>query len=163
MHIESEGDPLKLAQALHDGLALSATPLVAGGAPESTPAIDSAVADLDKAMQAKGKSNGGVVQYSFPRAEPITDSGMPVPPAMGSAIAINFQLAGDNKAAITGDFVLLADEVQPVLRELRANGIEVTALHSHMHTHSRSFISCISGPTTMRRNSPRGFVPRSTR
>jgi hypothetical protein len=60
------------------------------------------------------------------------DGGMVVPPAMGSAIAINFQPIGGGKAAITGDFVLLAKEVNPVLRALRDHGIEVTAIHNHM-------------------------------
>jgi hypothetical protein len=51
---------------------------------------------------------------------------------MGTATAINFQPTGDGRAAITGDFVLVANEVDPVLRVLRTNGIEVTALHNHM-------------------------------
>ena len=51
---------------------------------------------------------------------------------MGTAIAINFQPLGEGKAATTGDFVLTADEVNPVLRALREHGIAVTALHSHM-------------------------------
>lgn len=57
---------------------------------------------------------------------------MSVPPAMGTAIAINFQPTGGGKAAITGDFVVTAEEVNPMIRALRENGIEVTALHSHM-------------------------------
>ena len=64
--------------------------------------------------------------------EPITEDGIPIPPAMGTAIGINFQPTGPGKAAITGDFVMTADEVSPVIKELRASGIEVTALHSHM-------------------------------
>jgi hypothetical protein len=51
---------------------------------------------------------------------------------MGSANAINFQPTGGGKAAITGDFVITGDEVNPMIKALRANGIEVTALHSHM-------------------------------
>jgi hypothetical protein len=51
---------------------------------------------------------------------------------MGLGTAINFQPTGGGKAAITGDFVLLGSEVNPVLRALRQHGIEVTALHSHM-------------------------------
>ena len=51
---------------------------------------------------------------------------------MGLATAINFQPTGDGKAAITGDFVLVGKEVNPVIRALRSNGIEVTAVHSHM-------------------------------
>jgi Domain of Unknown Function (DUF1259) len=62
----------------------------------------------------------------------VSDAGMPMPDAIGSAEAINFQLTGGGKAAIAGDFVLTANEVNPVLRILRDNGIEVTALHIHM-------------------------------
>lgn len=76
--------------------------------------------------------NGGVLQYGIPRKEPVRDAGMIVPTSLGSAIAINFQPTGGGKAAITGDFVLIAAEVNPVLRALRSNGIEVTALHNHM-------------------------------
>jgi hypothetical protein len=57
---------------------------------------------------------------------------MVVPPAMGTAIGINFQPTGGGKAAITGDFVLLGKEVNPVAKALRDHGIEVTALHNHM-------------------------------
>ena len=51
---------------------------------------------------------------------------------LGLATGIGFQPTGNGKAAITGDFVLTADEVNPVIRALRDNGIEVTSLHSHM-------------------------------
>ncbi|MEO8713843.1 MAG: DUF1259 domain-containing protein, partial [Acetobacteraceae bacterium] len=87
---------------------------------------------IDRTLGAKGKMAGGVYQVNVPRAETIHDDGMEVPVAMGSAEAINFQPTGDGKAAIAGDFVLTAGEVNPVLRALRDNGIEVTALHNHM-------------------------------
>jgi hypothetical protein len=51
---------------------------------------------------------------------------------MGMANAVNFETVDENRVATTGDFVLLADEVNPVIRELQAHGIQVTALHSHM-------------------------------
>ena len=72
----------------------------------------------------------------MPRREPVTENGAPIAPAgpMGVATAINFQPTGSGKAAITGDFVLTGDEVNPVIKALRANGIEVTAIHSHMLT-----------------------------
>lgn len=57
---------------------------------------------------------------------------MEIPPSMGTATAINFQPTGGGKAAITGDFVLLAGEVNPVIRALRTHGIEVEAVHNHM-------------------------------
>jgi hypothetical protein len=131
MHVMGHGDPVKLATALHAALAESKTPLSAApaGAP---PPIDLDTAALDQILGAKGTNNGGVYQYGVPRAEPITDNGMPVPPPMGSANAINFQPTGGGKAAITGDFVLVAGEVNPVLKALREHGIEVTAIHNHM-------------------------------
>ena len=58
---------------------------------------------------------------------------------MELATAINFQPTGVARAAITGDFVLLGSEVNPVIATLRANGISVTALHSHMLNASRHF------------------------
>ena len=94
--------------------------------------IDLDTVAIDRTLGRSGKISGGVYQVSIPRAEAITDGGMEVPEPMGSAIAINLQPIGGGKAAITGDFVLTAEEVNPVLRTLRENGIEVTALHNHM-------------------------------
>jgi len=88
--------------------------------------------EIDTALDAKGTINGGVYQFNIPRAEVISEAGMTIPPSLGTAIAINLQPTGAGKAAITGDFVLLGKEVNPVLKALRNNGIEVTALHSHM-------------------------------
>jgi biotin operon repressor len=131
MHVMGHGDPVALATALHAGLALSKTPFEAAPA-ASPPPIDLDVASIDKILGASGKANGGVLQYGIPRAEKIGESGMDVPPALGSAVAINFQPTGSGKAAITGDFVLTAKEVNPVIKALRDHGVEVTALHNHM-------------------------------
>src|SRR3954452_10706385 len=109
MHVSGHGDPVKLATALHDGLAQSKTPMGAA-APAAQAALDFDTAALDAAMGFKGKANGPVFQFSIPRGEPVKDAGMEVPEAMGSAIAINFQSTGGGKVAITGDFVLAADE-----------------------------------------------------
>jgi len=133
MHVQGNGDPVKLAAALHTALAETRTPLSAApAAPTPAPPIDLDTVALDQTLGAKGTNNGGVYQFSIPRAEPIRDNGMDVPPPMGSANAINFQPTGGGKAAITGDFVLIAKEVNPVLRALRDHGIEVTAIHNHM-------------------------------
>ena len=132
MHVGGQGDPVKLAQTLHAGLALSQTPFAAPAAAATPPAIDLDTAAIDAVLRAKGTVNGGVYQFNIPRAEAINGGGMSIPPALGTAIAINFQPTGGGKAAITGDFVLLGKEVNPVLKAMRSNGIEVTALHSHM-------------------------------
>jgi hypothetical protein len=135
MHVEGHGDPVKLAQALRLALEQSKTPVAFQAAPadaeEQGPKLDTAA--LERILGHQGKAaNGGVHQFSIPRAEPIADGGMPVPPSMGTGIAINFQPLDGGKAAVTGDFVLTAEEVNPVLRTLREQGIEVTALHNHM-------------------------------
>src|SRR5499433_3666595 len=131
MHVLGHGDPVKLATALHTALAESKTPLAAAAAAPPPP-IDLDTAALDQTLGAKGTNNGGVYQFGIPRAEPIKEGGMDVPPPMGSANAINFQPTGGGKATITGDFVLIAKEVNPVLAALRDHGIEVTAIHNHM-------------------------------
>ena len=133
MHVLGQGDPVKLAAALHTALAESKTPLSSPAAPAgASPPIDLDTAAIDQILGAKGTNNGGVYQFGIPRAEPVKDNGMAVPPPMGSANAINFQPTRDGKAAITGDFVLIASEVNPVLKALREHGIEVTAIHNHM-------------------------------
>jgi hypothetical protein len=131
MHIGGRGDPVRLAETIHSALALSGTPFIAP-ATGATPSSDLDTAQLESTLGYKGNAAGSVYQFSIPRAELITESGMEVPPSMGTAIAINFQPTGGGNAAITGDFVLLGSEVNPVLRTLRDNGIDVTALHSHM-------------------------------
>lgn len=134
MHVAGQGDPIKLASAIHDALAESKTPLTVAAPASPPPAVDLDTAKLDQIIGAKGQANGGVYQFNVKRRDPITQEGMPLTPvaAMGVAIGINFQPTGEGKAAITGDFVLSGDEVNPVIAALLANGIEVTALHSHM-------------------------------
>ncbi|HEX5084357.1 MAG TPA: DUF1259 domain-containing protein [Blastocatellia bacterium] len=132
MHIGGRGDPVKLAEAISAALNLTKTPppsAPGGGQPQAL-GIDTK--QIEQTLGHSGKVNGGVFQVSVPRTEKITEAGMEVPPSMGVAIAMNFQPTGAGRAAITGDFVLIASEVNPVIRALRANGIEVTALHNHM-------------------------------
>jgi hypothetical protein len=105
-------------------------------APATPPAIDLDTAQLDQIIGVKGQANGGVYQFGVPRRDPITMDGMPITPVgpMGAANAINFQPTGGGKAAITGDFLVTGEEVNPLIRTLRQNGIEVTAIHNHMLT-----------------------------
>jgi Domain of Unknown Function (DUF1259) len=133
MHVGGHGDPVKMAAVIHDALAASQTPLTAAPA-SAPPAIDLDTAKLDQIIGVNGKNNGGVYAFAVPRRDPITEAGMEIAPAapMGLAQGINFQPIGGGKAAITGDFALLGDEVNPVITALLANGIEVTAVHSHM-------------------------------
>ena len=90
------------------------------------------IVPLARALGAAGKVNGGVYQVSVPRHEEITMDGEVILPSMGVSTAINFQSTGRGWAAITGDFVLLSDEVNRIIPILRDNQIAITALHSHM-------------------------------
>ena len=133
MHVGGHGDPEKMAAVIRAALSASQTPF---DAPATTagpaPAVDLDTAKLDQIMGVKGAATGGVYQFAVPRRDPATESGMQVNTPLGGANAVNFQPTGNGKAAITGDFLVTGDEVNPLIRALRAGDIEVTAIHSHM-------------------------------
>jgi len=134
MHYLGHGKAVELAKSLHAALAESKTPLDKP-APPAPPAEPPAfVKTIEDIVGTKGRFAGGVLSFGIPRAAAITDHGMTLTGAQGVAEAINFQEAGAGKVATTGDFVLLAEEVNPVISALEEHGIEVTALHSHMLT-----------------------------
>jgi Domain of Unknown Function (DUF1259) len=137
MHVAGTGDPAQLARNVRAALEETTTPFDVKPPAEAAAASTDADAyfdatKVDSAIGHKGKANGGVYQFSIPRADDIKMDGMAVPGAMGTAIAINFQPTGGGKAAITGDFVALSSELNPLITALRDNGIEVTAIHNHM-------------------------------
>src|SRR5499426_857230 len=133
MHYGGHGDAVRLAKALRQALAASGTPLgatVAAPAAASGPTLDTK--QIEQSLGRQGREIGaGVYQVTVPRSETITEMGQPLLPAMGVTTVINFQPLADGKAAITGDFVLLDKEVNPVARTLRQHGIDVTAIHNH--------------------------------
>jgi hypothetical protein len=133
LHYSGRGEAVALARSLREALSASKTPLgdtaPAGAAPAGGPTIDQKA--IEAALGRSGKVNNGVLQVGVPRAEKITENGMELLPAMGVNTALNFQPTGEGKAAITGDFVLIASEVNPVAKTLREHGIQVTALHNH--------------------------------
>ncbi len=132
VHFTGHGHASKLARTLHEALMLTKTPMERPAAPASTPAvIDLPTADLDRIIGHAGKIAGGTYQFAVARAETIMEHGVEIPPAIMN-IPLNFQPTGNGRAAITGDFVLIASEVNPVIRILRGGGITITALHSHM-------------------------------
>ena len=133
MHYEGHGDAVQLAKALRQALSSSATPLggPATAAPSAAPPIDTK--QIEQTLGRPGRDMGsGVFQVTVPRAEAITENGMPLLPAMGVVTVLNFQAVSDGKAAITGDFVLIDKEVNPVAKTLRQHGIDVTAIHNHV-------------------------------
>ena len=129
LHFSGSGDAQILGEEIKSVIALTGTPLSTPPGTITTPALD--WSKVETLLGTKGKHNGMLLQYSFPRNEKLLESGMEKPPAIGMATAINFQMSG-TQAAITGDFVLLAKEVNPVVKALTENGITVTAIHNHM-------------------------------
>jgi hypothetical protein len=134
MHVNAHGDAVKIAETVRAAVALTKAPAPSPPPAPGTPAptIELDTAAVAKALGHTGRVNGGVYQVNAPRPETIRDGGTNVPGSMGLGTVMNFQPTGGGKAAITGDFVLLAREVNPVIRALRAANIEVTSLHNHM-------------------------------
>jgi Domain of Unknown Function (DUF1259) len=134
MHYIGHGSATQLATSLRAALSVSKTPLEKPAAAAEEPAPPAWVKTVEDAVGRKGTFKGGVLSYGVPRSDAITMAGMTIPPAAGVGEAINFQVADSGNVATTGDFVLTADEVNPVLSELQGRNILVTALHSHMLT-----------------------------
>src|SRR5215475_8422151 len=132
MHYEGHGGAVQLAKALRQALSASGTPLGPAAAPAAAagPALDTK--QIEQTLGRSGRDiGGGVFQVTVPRAEPVTEMGVTLLPAMGVTTVMNFQPTANGKAAITGDFVLVDREVNPVARALQQHGIDVTAIHNH--------------------------------
>jgi hypothetical protein len=140
MHIDGHGEADTLAKGFIEALKATETPLVSNKEKQSTPDLATEKQLLETHLNASAKQNGNVIQFAIQRKETILENGMPVPPAMGLATVINFQQAGKNRLATTGDFALQASEVNPVIETLVQHGFTVTAVHNHMlHESPRLF------------------------
>jgi hypothetical protein len=137
LHFSGEGNPEKLAGAMRAAIALTRTPLETQ-APAVSPATAADWTKVEAILGKTGQKKGNLLQVGFPRKEKIIEKGMEVPSYLGMATGINLQMVG-SKAATTGDFILLADEVNPVVKALVGHGINVTAIHSHMLYESPRF------------------------
>ncbi len=131
VHMGGHGDPVKLAQTVMKAVALTKTPMPPAGGPTDGQDLGFDVVTMEKTMRSQGNVSGGVLHFSVPRAEKLTEEGMDTPPSMGMGTAINFQPAGNGRAVIAGDFAMTGSEVGPVMKILRDNGIDSVALHSH--------------------------------
>ncbi len=134
MHYMGHGPAGQLATSFRAALSVSKTPLERPAAAAEEPTPPAWVKTVEDAVGRKGTFKGGVLSYGLARSDAITMAGMTIPPAAGVGEAINFQAAESGDVATTGDFVLTADEVNPVVSELQGHHIFVTALHSHMLT-----------------------------
>ncbi len=129
LHFSGQGDPMQLAQEL--GAAMQFTtmelqPAAIGRAPRG---IDAA--QIQAIMGEPGYADSGILKFEVPRAETITVNGRPLPQSAGAETEIFFQPTGPGRAAVTGDFCLVDSEVNPVIRALRTNGIDVGPIHNH--------------------------------
>jgi hypothetical protein len=131
VHYWGQGSAVMLAQAVREALGHSATPITPPTAP-ATPPPAPPVDVIEQAICLHGTVANGVLSFAQPRPEAIQMMGVTLPPSMGMATSINFQSTGSGKVAATGDFVMIADEVNKVAKSLRSSDIAITALHNHM-------------------------------
>ncbi|MGY4101883.1 DUF1259 domain-containing protein [Nocardia sp. R16R-3T] len=132
-HIHAMGDPAQLAKGLK--AALDATAIAPAAAPPAQqPPVDIDTAGVDAALGRKGTADGGLYKFTIARADTIVDDAHVVPPTFGDTTGINFQPVGAGKAAINGDFVLTASEVNKVIEALRTGNIAVVEVHNHSLT-----------------------------
>jgi len=130
-HIHAMGDPAQLAAGVK--AALDATAIAPAAAPPpQQPPVDLDTAGIDAALGRKGTQDGGLLKYSIARKDTIVEDGYVLPPSsLNLVTVINFQPVGSGRAAINGDFILTAPEVQKVIQALRAGNIQIVELHNH--------------------------------
>ena len=142
MHIGGHGDPVRLAgsvkevwDAIKAVRAQRPQPATGFGGPVPTPGkIDAAA--ISKAIGHPPEITGDVVKVTIGREGRM--HGRPVGGSMGLTTWAAFT-GSDRLAAVTGDVIMTADEVQPVLRALRQADFHVVALHNHMVGEQRAF------------------------
>jgi hypothetical protein len=136
MHIGGEGSVEQLAKGVRAALDAqravrkkSAQPSVAFGAPPPAPSkIDGT--KLDEVLGIKGTSKDGMYKVVFGR-KTQAECGCTAGKAMGISTWAAFA-GSDADAVVDGDFAVAESELQPVLKALRAGGINIVAIHSHM-------------------------------
>lgn len=133
IHFSGQGDPVKFAKTMNAALALTNTPLTPPQPHQSSSSVE--WSKVESILGWTGQHKGNLLSIAIPRAEAITENGMEIPPSLGVSTALNFQMIG-KVASTTGDFVLIADEVNPVVKALTEHSITVTAIHNHMLSES---------------------------
>ncbi|MBI2884235.1 MAG: DUF1259 domain-containing protein [Candidatus Methylomirabilis oxyfera] len=130
VHFMGHGNEVDMARGLKEALVITGTPLKSS--PASTETKPDMAKQIEEVLGYQGTMKDGVLHVNVPRKDVhVNRKGAEIPGNMGMNIPLNFQIAGD-KAAINGDFMLLAGEVSPVIKVLRENRIEVASLHNHM-------------------------------
>lgn len=132
LHYWALGNPVAIARTMHTALAATHIPLnqkKAGKPPITLPTVA-----LNRIIGAKGDDVNGVLQYHIPVAQKITDTRahITLPYLMEASTLLMFQPLGHGRAAVNGDFVMTADQVNPVIKALRSHGLTIVSLHNHM-------------------------------
>ena len=130
IHFVGRGNEVEMAKGIREALALTKSPLVSTPAsPEAKPEL---AKEIERIIGYEGSMGGGVFHITVPRNDVhVHAMDAAIPGSMGMNTPLNFQFDGKN-AAINGDFMLLPAELNPVIKILRANGIEVASVHNHM-------------------------------
>lgn len=160
-HIAGHGDAADLARAVRSALDATDTPPPASATSGQT-SLDLDTAAIDEALGRSGTIAGGVYKFFIARRDPVTMSGMLIPPSMGLATALNFQPTGNGRAAINGDFVMTAAEVQDVVQALRGGESTSSPYTTTGSTNNHACSTCTSGPRTTPSHSPARYAPRWT-
>lgn len=133
MHVHGHGSPADLARKLKPAIDLIGKPSSQPAA--SAPSAPSAGIDTAKIAQIvgqQGEQTGAVYKITVGRDDlTITEMGAPINARMGLNTWAAFVGSNDH-AAVAGDVAMLANEVTPVLKALRKNGLDVVAIHHHM-------------------------------
>jgi hypothetical protein len=130
IHFVGRGNEVEMAKGIWEALAITKSPLVSTPAsPEAKPEL---AKEIERIIGYEGSMGGGVFHITVPRNDVhVHAMDAAIPGSMGMNTPLNFQFDGKN-AAINGDFMLLPAELNPVIKVLRANGIEVASVHNHM-------------------------------
>lgn len=132
MHVHGHGAPADLARNLKPAIDLIGKGRPAPAAPGAPAASALDSAKLAQIVGQPGEQNGAVYKITIGRSDlKVTEMGAAINARMGLNTWAAF--TGTNeKAAIAGDVAMLESEVTPVLKALRANGLDVVAIHHHM-------------------------------
>ena len=130
IHFVGRGNEVEMAKGIWEALALTKSPLVSTPAsPEAKPEL---AKEIERIIGYEGSMGGGVFHITVSSNDVhVHAMDAAIPGSMGMNTPLNFQFDGKN-AAINGDFMLLPAELNPVIKVLRANGIEVASVHNHM-------------------------------
>lgn len=136
MHVHGHGTPADLAQKLKPALGLigksAARPAATGSAAPVAAGSKLDTAKIAQIVGTQGEQTGAVYKITIGREDlKLMEMGAPINARMGLNTWAAFVGTNDN-AAIAGDVAMLANEVTPVLKALRKNGLDVVAIHHHM-------------------------------